>query len=129
MTLLFSFADQLICSVQRCFTIFSLFSSFKINFQKSTILGVGFDSETAHQNALDLGYRTISLPSTYFGLLLGGRILVCNSWNHVVELFRTKLSHWKTKHLSMDCRLTLIKSVLNFIPIYALSVTVIPARV
>lgn len=47
----------------------------------------------------------------------------------MVDLFGAGLAKWKTRHLSMGGKLTLIKSVLNFISIYALSVHILPVQV
>lgn len=51
------------------------------------------------------------------------------SWDHVVNLVGSRLAQWMSCHLSMGGRITLIKSVLNYIPIYALSVYVLYVRV
>lgn len=69
-----------------------MISRLKINLKKSTILGVGLDSYYVIQIATDLGCRMTSLPLSYLGLPLGGRVLDCNSLNHVVEIFRFKLA-------------------------------------
>lgn len=47
----------------------------------------------------------------------------------VIDDFRSKLSIWKVGHLSLGGRLTLIKAVLSSIPIYPLSVMLLPVRI
>lgn len=101
----------------------------KINPQKRTNLGVGQDTPLASQLASELGCQVGSLPMKYLGLPLGGRIINCLNWNHVVESFHSKLSLWMMRHLSLGGRLTVIKSVLSSIPIYSLLVRLLTARV
>lgn len=86
---------------------------------------VALDSDAANQIAIDLGCRTSSLPFLYIGIPLRSRVLDCNRWNHVIEIFRSKLVIWKTMHISLGGRLTLIMFVLNSIPIYALYVRIL----
>lgn len=107
--------------IQNCLTIFSLISGLTINLHKSVVYGMGCDSALATSIASELGCQVGSLPFKYLGLPLGSRSLSCVDWNHVVDMFRAKLSICKAKHLSIGSRLTLIKSVLSSIPIYPLS--------
>lgn len=91
--------------------------------------GVGRDQPLVSQIADGLGCRMGSLPIKYLGLPLGRRVVCCAEWNPVVDAFRARLSTWKAKHLSMGGHLTLVKSVLCSIPIYPLSVRLLPVRV
>ena len=50
-------------------------------------------------------------------------------WEPMISKFVAKLSKWNQKNLSMGGRVTLIKSVLNALPIYLLSFFKIPQRV
>jgi len=50
-------------------------------------------------------------------------------WEPMISKFEAKLSKWNQKNLSMGGRVTLIKSVLNALPIYLLSFFKIPQRV
>lgn len=74
-------------------TIFSMISGVSINLSKSIVLGIGIDSEFATNIANDLHCRYGVLLLNYLGLPLGGRVVNCGSWNHVVELFRFRLAH------------------------------------
>nr|GEY06303.1 hypothetical protein [Tanacetum cinerariifolium] len=53
---------------------------------------------------------------------------ICNSWEKVVNRVRNKLSAWKAKSFSIGGRLTLIKYVLDSIPIYYLSFSKLRSR-
>lgn len=81
------------------------------------------------QIATELGCQVGNLPFKYLGRPLGGRLLCCANWNLAVDVFWLKLSIWKARHLSIGGRLTLIKSVLCYVPIYPLSVRLPPVRI
>ncbi|GJY13078.1 hypothetical protein Tco_0382387 [Tanacetum coccineum] len=51
------------------------------------------------------------------------------AWKEVVEKVKSRLSNWKMKTLSIGGRLTLLKSVLGFIPIFHMSIFRVPSRV
>lgn len=110
-------------------TIFSMISGLYINHQKSTTLSISDDFSIVSHIVSYLSCRPGSLSFSYLGLSLRGRVLNCQSWNHVGDNFRSRLSQWKSLHLSMGGRLTLIKSILNLIPIYALSIRILPVQV
>lgn len=50
-------------------------------------------------------------------------------WNPIIEKFRVKLSNWKAKCLSFGGHLTLVKSVLNSLPLYYFSLFRAPKKV
>lgn len=104
-------------------------SGLRLNLHKSVIYGVGQDDSMAYQLVVDLGCQVGNLPMTYLALPLSGRILSYANWNHVVDSFGSKLALWKSRHLSMGGRFTLIISMLSFIFIYSLSVKLLLAKV
>lgn len=106
-----------------------MISGLSINFQKNIVLGSGRDSSSALEIAAKLHYRSSSLPFKCLCLPIGGRIFDCKIWDHVVNMFRYRLTQWKVKPLSMGGRLTLIKFVFNSILMYALFICILLVRV
>nr|GFA47727.1 hypothetical protein [Tanacetum cinerariifolium] len=53
----------------------------------------------------------------------------CWSWSEIIEGMEARLSRWKLKTLSIEGRLTLIKSVLGAINIYHMSMFKVPMQV
>lgn len=74
----------------------------------------------------ELGCRVDTFSISHMGFPLGGQITDCNSWEPMVEMFRSKLAQRKTRHLLMGKRITLIKAVLCFLPIYSLLIRILP---
>ena len=76
-----------------------------------------------------LGCKASSLPSTYLGLPLGAPYKSSRVWAGVEKRFKKRLALWKRKYLPKGGRQTLIKSILSSLPIYFMSLFVIPKRV
>ena len=76
-----------------------------------------------------LGCKVSSLPSTYLGLPLGAPYKSSRVWAGVEKRFKKRLALWKRKYLPKGGRQTLIKSILSSLPIYFMSLFVIPKRV
>lgn len=109
--------------------IFSMISVLSINLYTSFVLGTSTNSDFVVEVANELHCRLRIFSMIYHGLPIGGRVVDCSSWEHMVELFKFRLAQCKSKHLSLGERLTFIKSVLKYIHIYALSVHILPADV
>ena len=64
----------------------------------------------------------VHLPIRYLGIPLGANPKKVSTWKPVLEKIENRLALWKAKLLSRAGRLVLIKSVLNNLPLYYLSI-------
>ncbi|RVX03319.1 putative ribonuclease H protein [Vitis vinifera] len=85
--------------------------------------------EEVDRAAAVFGCKVGNLPTNYLGLPLGASHKSCRVWDGVEERFKRKLAMWKKQYLSKGGRLTLIKSTLSNLPIYFMSLFVIPRKV
>lgn len=76
-----------------------------------------------------LNCSLLSILFTYLGILIEANSKSSVTWDPIVKKCERKLAKWKQKQLSFGDRVTLIKSVLNSIPIYFLSFFKIPKKV
>ncbi|XP_071694378.1 uncharacterized protein [Rutidosis leptorrhynchoides] len=67
------------------------------------------------------GCKVGALPFTYLGLPIGANMKKLDSWKPVIDKFEKRLSYWKARSVSFGGRLTLVKSVLNSLPLYFFS--------
>lgn len=95
---------------------------------KSSILDVS-QVDNIHLLAGGLGGTIDSFPTTYLGLPLGAKFKEKSIWEPIIDRFEKRLSFWKSKYLSKEGRLTLIKSVLSSVLTYFLSFIPIPSSV
>ena len=107
---------------------FEVVSGLKINMQKSEIIPDG-EVEDVDEAAAVFGCKVGNLSTTYLGLPLGAPHNSCRVWDVIEETFKRKLATWKKQYLSKEDRLTLIKSTLSNLPIYFMSLFVIPRKV
>ena len=108
---------------------FQMASGLKINFAKSQIGVVGVQASWIQEVADFLNCRHMDFPFHYLGMPIGIKSSSRVVWEPMISKFEAKLSKWNQKNLSMGGRVTLIKSVLNALPIYLLSFFKIPQRV
>ena len=103
---------------------FELSSGLRINF--SELLGtIGMSESWKEDAARYLHCRVLAIPFLYLGLPIGANPRRSDTWDPIVKKCERKLAKWKQKLLSFGGRVTLIKSVLNSIPIYFFS-SIIP---
>nr|GEY24798.1 RNA-directed DNA polymerase, eukaryota, reverse transcriptase zinc-binding domain protein [Tanacetum cinerariifolium] len=104
-------------------------SGLKINMSKSKILGVHVESDRVKEAALRLGCLTLKTPFLYLGSKVAGSMSRLHEWDEVVERVKMRLSKWKMKSLSIGGRLTLLKSVLESMTIFNMSIFKVPLGV
>nr|GEX91650.1 RNA-directed DNA polymerase, eukaryota, reverse transcriptase zinc-binding domain protein [Tanacetum cinerariifolium] len=115
-----------IVSVLKCFF---LASGLKINFVKSKHSGFGVSKIEIDEAAAIVGCSMFSSLFRYLGVKIGAHMSRINSWKEVIDKISSRLSKWKIKTLSCGGRLTLIKSILNALPLYYMSLYKAPAVV
>jgi len=105
---------------------FEIISGLKVNFYKSSLIGINLDNEYTSGLANAIFCRSDTFPIRYLGLPLGANPNRLSTWKPLLSTIRAKLSNWKGKILSMAGRICLIKSVLNSLPLYYMSVFTMP---
>ncbi|PWA91621.1 RNA-directed DNA polymerase, eukaryota [Artemisia annua] len=76
-----------------------------------------------------IGCGVAKLPLKYLGVPVGCNMAWCINWESIVSKFSSKLSHWKTRLISVGGRHSLIKSVLNSLPTYFMSIYKVPVSI
>ncbi|GJU52902.1 RNA-directed DNA polymerase, eukaryota, partial [Tanacetum coccineum] len=115
-----------IVNVLNCFF---MASGLKINIHKSKLAGIGVSKENIVLAANIMRCSTFSPPFNYLGIDVGAPMSRINSWKDITTKISSRLSKWKLKSLSIGGRYMLLKSVLNSIPIYHISLFKDPAGI
>ncbi|XP_022004003.1 uncharacterized protein LOC110901484 [Helianthus annuus] len=116
-------------STARILRVFYLCSGLRINLHKSNLFGVGTEDIEVDNMMEILGCKRGGFPFVYLGIQVGANMSHVSNWNLVVEVIKARLVSWKAKTLSIGGRLILIKSVLESLPIYYLSLYKAPKTV
>lgn len=133
------YADDTLCigvpSVENLWTLkallqgFELASGLKVNFHKSSLIGVNVPQDFMEAACGFLNCREGSLPFNYLGLSVGANSKKVSTWDPMLEKLRNRLNAWGSRYVSLGGCIVLINSVLNAIPIFFLSFLKIPAKV
>lgn len=116
-------------ALRRILRIFRICTGMKVNFSKSQVFGVNVDNDCLKAASATLGCKIGSWPCNYLGFPIGGKNSTKSIWVPVVNKIKKHLTSWKKNSLSQVGRLTLIKSVINLIPTYFLSLFCMPVCV
>ncbi|KAL4368125.1 hypothetical protein GQ457_05G003460 [Hibiscus cannabinus] len=108
---------------------FEIASGLKLNLEKSRLLGINVENDTVVRWASLLHCQSDNFPCQYLGLPLGAAKNSTQLWQPVVEIFKKKLTGWKSKMLSFGGRITLVKSVLSSLPVYYSSIFPMPSSI
>ena len=114
----------------RILDVFAIMSGLSLNYSKSCFISWNSaDHDWAKDIARSVGCLHSTPPFTYLGFPLGAHMNTCSAWKPVVKKIENRLASWKAKILSRVGRLTLIKSVLNSLPVYYMSLFKMPKSI
>ncbi|GLU22240.1 hypothetical protein SLE2022_383300 [Rubroshorea leprosula] len=105
---------------------FEMAAGLKINFGKCQLMGIGVDDDWRNKMAYRLGCKEGEFPIKYLGIPIGGNHRRLKMWQPLLDSVMKKLSSWKGRYLSQGGRITLINSVLSSLPVFLMSVYLIP---
>ncbi|XP_016206137.1 uncharacterized protein LOC107646468 [Arachis ipaensis] len=121
--------EETVKNYKRLLRCFEMMSGLSINFEKSNLIPVNCSQEWINRMCQLLGCQEAALPVRYLGINLGANSRLVKTWKPVIDKVEEKLSLWKAKVLSKAGKLVLIKSVINSLPIYYLSLYKMPNAV
>eukprot|EP00253_Pinus_taeda_P006641 PITA_06641 len=107
-------------------SLFSEASGTSINASKSQLFFFNAPVSTQRNIARILGFFIAALPSKYLGAHLMASALKHASWRMLLDKLEARLSSWTYRSLNIASRLTLIKSVLQEMPLYLFSLLAAP---
>ncbi|XP_026396984.1 uncharacterized protein LOC113291698 [Papaver somniferum] len=108
--------------------IFEVLTGLKLNLEKSPITSIGAD-DVVGDLALELGCKVDELPITYLGMPIGALRRNKEGWDAVIQKMKKKLAPWKRVFLNKAGRITLIRSALESITTYFMSLLILPVAV
>ncbi|GKV38927.1 hypothetical protein SLEP1_g46780 [Rubroshorea leprosula] len=108
---------------------FELMSGLRINFSKSSVFGYNVSEKWLKGSAGMLHCRVGKAHFLYLGLPANEKFGNKKLWELVVNKFRAKLAVWKAATLSFEGRLILLNSVLSTLPIFYMSLYLLPNSV
>lgn len=108
---------------------FQLLSGLKINFNKSSLYGIGQNQETLKGWADILGCEIGGDSFVYLGMEVLKPPNSVRYWDPLLNKVKKKLASWKSKSISMAGRTVLLKVVLDSLPIYWMSLQKVPKSV
>lgn len=95
-------------------------SGFKVNFNKSMLVGVNIADSWLGEATTILGCQVGKVHFFYFGLPIGGEPRHLKFYEVVLKRIKSRLSGWKSRFLSFGGRLVILKSILTSLPVYVL---------
>ncbi|GKV21933.1 hypothetical protein SLEP1_g31856 [Rubroshorea leprosula] len=119
-------SEQNVRTIKCILRTFELAAGLKINFGKCQLMGIGVDDDWRNKMAYRLGCKEGEFPFKYLGIPIGGSHRRLKMWQPLLDSVRKKLSSWKGRYLSQGGRITLINSVLSSLPVFLMSVYLIP---
>ena len=105
-------------SIKTILRCFELASGLKVNFSKSSVMGVNVGNEFLGLVERFLYCRVGIVPFTYAGLPVGANPRLQKTWQPLLQLLANRLGSWGNKYVSLGGRVVLLNSVINVIPIF-----------
>ena len=111
----------------RILDIFALMSGLALNYNKSAFISWKADDFSwVNDMAMNVGCLHVRPPFSYLGFPLGANFNTYAAWKPILKNIENRLASWKIRLLSRAGRLTLIKCVLNCLPVYFMSLFKMP---
>jgi hypothetical protein len=133
------YADDTLCivvaSMENLWTLkailrgFELASGLKVNFGKSSLIGVNVSNGFMDVACNFLNCKRGVTPFWYLGLPVGANPRRASTWEPMMECLRKRLRGWRKRYVSLGGRIVLLNSVLNSIPSFYLSSLKVPVVV
>ena len=96
--------SEQIVNIKRLLRCYEVSSSLKINFAKSTLVGVNVNEGNLSQWAELVKCKKGRLPFPYLGIPLGARMSSLAAWNPILVKIEKKLANWKNGFVTMAGR-------------------------
>ncbi|GKU98541.1 hypothetical protein SLEP1_g11532 [Rubroshorea leprosula] len=119
-------SEENIWAVKSIMRIFEMVSGLKINFGKSMLMGINVPEEWMTRMSCILNCKQGSLPCKYLGMPIGSKRKCIAMWRPMIDSFKKKLANWKNRFISLGGRITLLNSVLSSLPVFMMSVHLLP---
>ncbi|XP_058725579.1 uncharacterized protein LOC131596860 [Vicia villosa] len=108
---------------------FELISGLKVNFSKSSVMGVNVGDWILVAATNFLACKRGNSSFLFLGIMVGVNPRNKKVWSKVLDNFKKRLDSWKGRNISIGGRVTLINLVLNAIPSYTFSFYKAPLKV
>ena len=116
-----------ITSYFRILDIFALMSGLSLNYNKSAFISWKVDDfPWVNEMANNVGCLHVRPPFSYLGFPLGANFNRYAAWKPILRNIENRLASWKVRLLLRAGRLTLIKCMLNSLPVYFMSLFKMP---
>lgn len=85
-----------ILNIKKLLILFHQASGLKVNFHKSSILGIHIQAPELQCLASSLLCKIDKFPFTYLGLMIGGKASRIELWEPIISRLKKKLATWKS---------------------------------
>ncbi|XP_058759055.1 uncharacterized protein LOC131632268 [Vicia villosa] len=110
-----------VLAIKSTLQLFELVSGLKVNFHKSSLIGINVSLDWLEEAASVLNCKVGNTQFKYLGLAVGCNHRRKGIWKLVIDIVRNRLTSWNNNQLSIGGRIVLLKSVLLSLPVYYLS--------
>eukprot|EP00253_Pinus_taeda_P005642 PITA_05642 len=112
--------------IKKILEVFMKGSGMEVNKEKSRTFFFNTVEPIRNHLTRTLDFRKGELPTKYLGTMLDSSSLKIGNWKSIVEKIMKRLDNWSFRTLNLAARVVLLKSTIQAIPIYPLSVMAAP---
>lgn len=116
-------------AMKRILRIFEAMSGLRVNFSKSSLMGINANEGILKEMARILTCDRGVIPFSFLGIRVGINFKRIAEWDHLVQKVKKRMKKREDKHISFGGHITILKAVLTSLPIYHFSFYRIPKKV